>query len=242
MEYEIIENNDYKINYPTSLKDFVTSIIEYSIDKKQYFCSIFNVKMYDLPQINVSIFTNFNEFENYIKEVSHGATPPKWATGCFYNNEIQILVNLNSAYSMSSKFYTLAHETLHLFFNNFIYKKYNINRFRWLDESYACFLDGHIADMPTEKFNNIITKLNNITDNFNINQLNNMNKSQTNNYNSYDIFLVVGKYIFDNCLEKKYLDMIKTDCNMISQIGEHILKDAVDYYKNEQTNFMETKM
>ncbi|MFA6331258.1 MAG: hypothetical protein WCX32_04565, partial [Clostridia bacterium] len=40
-----------------------------------------------------------------------------------------------------------------------IYKKYNINRFRWLDESYACFLDGHIADMPTEKFNNIITKL-----------------------------------------------------------------------------------
>ncbi|MCK9576485.1 MAG: hypothetical protein M0R51_11230 [Clostridia bacterium] len=161
--------------------------------------------------------------------------------GCFYNNEMQILVDLNSTESLRSKFYTLAHETLHLFFNNFVYKKYNVNRLRWLDESYACFLDGHIADIPTEKFNNLITKLNYIADIFDMNQLNNTNKAQIANYNPYDIFLVVGKYIFDNYLERKYLDMIKLNA-MTSQIGEHILKDTIDYYKNEQTNLMETKM
>jgi hypothetical protein len=38
-----MENTDYKINYPASLKDFVVSVIEYSVSKKQDFCSLFDV-------------------------------------------------------------------------------------------------------------------------------------------------------------------------------------------------------
>jgi hypothetical protein len=83
-----------------------------------HFYKIFNCKENEISILKASFFVKREGFEEYIKKVSKGHTPPSWATGCFYNGEIQVLVNLDNP---EIKMHTLAHETMHVFFEKTIY-------------------------------------------------------------------------------------------------------------------------
>jgi len=180
-------------------------------------------------KIKASFFINRKSFENYIKKISNGQTPPSWATGCFYNGEIQTLINLNNEQRVKMQSHTLTHEFVHLCFE--FYNSLNIPRICWFDESYATFIDGSKDNISLQNLNEIIKKLKTLG-NFDMNIISNSNKYITENYNAYDMFLVIGKYIFNKHLEKQLLDLLKSDYKKIKQLGKTILVDAINYLDN----------
>lgn len=225
-----ITTKDYIINYEPELEDFVRKTLSHAEKKKIEFYKIFNCKENDINVLKASFFVNREDFVNYIKSISNGDTPPIWATGCFYNGEIQVLVNINNP---EIKMHTLAHETMHLFFDKTIYEKYNIDRVNWLDESFAVYLDGNSDDISNNELLRIINYLDKIADGFDMAILADYNKVKTKEYNGYDMFNIIGKYIFETKQEQKYLELIKKDRNEVLKIGKYILKEAINHFKNK---------
>ena len=225
-----ITTKDYVINYEPELDEFVRKTLSHAEKKKIEFYKIFNCKETDINTLKASFFVNREDFVNYIKSISNGDTPPSWATGCFYNGEIQVLVNINNP---EIKMHTLAHETMHLFFDKTIYEKYNIDRVNWLDESFAVYLDGNPDDISNNELLKIIDYLGKIAEGFDIAILADYSKVKTKEYNGYDMFNIIGKYIFETKQEQKYLELIKKNRNEVLRIGKYILKEAIDYFKNK---------
>lgn len=219
------------LNYQDGLDDFVNTSINIVDEKTPLIKEIFECNDICVGQLKASFFTDRNDFVNYISSISGGHTPPSWATGCFYNGEIQTLIDLNKKENLEYQTHTLIHEIVHLYFNKLIYNKYEIYRIRWFDESYACYIDGHIENIKIENLKEICVKLKSLND-FDMNTLDNIKNVRTNNYNGYDMFLTVGKYIFENNLEKKYLKILKNNPKKIRKIGLKILSKAISYVEN----------
>lgn len=225
-----LKTKDFIIDYDENLQNFIEKTVKHAESKKKEFYRIFDCKDYDIDILHASFFINREDFVEYIKSISNGQTPPSWATGCFYNGEIQVLVDLKNP---EIKMNTLAHETMHLFFDKTIYKKYNIDRVNWLDESFAVYLDGHPDDITNEELTRIIEYLSKISNGFDMRVLEDYNKVKTKEYNGYDMFNIIGKYIFETKQEQKFIELIKRNRNKVLEIGKHILQDAIDYFKNK---------
>lgn len=224
-----IKTKDFLIRYEPILEDFVRETLAHAEKKKKEFYKIFSCKEEDIDILKASFFVNRKDFVDYIKSISNGQTPPEWATGCFYNGEIQVMVNVDKP---EIKMHTLAHETMHLFFEKTIYQRYNIERVNWLDESFAVYLDGNPDDISNQELFEMIKSLGDFANGFDMAILADYNKVKTKEYNGYDMFNIIGKYIFETKQEQKYLELIKKDREKILEIGRDILKEAVTYFKN----------
>ncbi len=214
------------LNYQDELENFINDSLDVFSSKINFIKTLFNADLN--KKIKVSFFTDRNAFVAYIKFVSNGNTPPDWATGCFYNGEIQTLINLNNVAEVNLKKHLLTHEFVHLYFNELIYNKNNIYRIRWFDEAYAKFIDGSETNKPVSHFKTIANKLK-LHLNFDVNQLNDSNKIITKDYNGYEMFSIIGKYIFENNLHKKLLNELLKNQNTVINLGTSILKLAIDY-------------
>ena len=222
---EILKTENFDIEYAKELQSYAIKALANAESKLQYFCKLFNCKKEDVGVLKASFFNKRNEFVAHIKKISGGSEPPKWAEGCFYNGEIQALVRKEVE---NERVNTLAHETVHLIFNKTIYNKFNIDRVRWLDESFAVYLDGEV---DKQELQDIVKKLEPISNNFNMNDLEDVNKVHTSLYDGYNMFNVIGYYIFKNNLQAEMLNLLKTDRNKVVEIGTHILQDALDFLK-----------
>ena len=230
MTIKTLETEQFILNYPLHLENFVFNSINFFNERSHYLYSLFNER---LNKIKVIIFDNKTDFHQYISFISKGKIPPlSWASGCCYNNEIQIIVDPTNLNELNNKITILAHETTHLYFNNLIYKKYKIKRIRWFDESYANYIDGKIKLKTKET---IILKANSlleISDTFDMNSLNELNALNDTHYNVYDMFLLIGKYIFESKLHKIYLHKLINEPKSIIEIGKYILNDAIKHVLN----------
>lgn len=217
----------FVINYEPKLRDFVVSTSNHAKEKKKEFCKLFGCVEQEIDRLQASFFVERNEFVKHIQTISNGQTPPKWATGCFYNGEIQVLVDLKNP---EEKMNTLAHELLHLFFEKMIYQKHNIERVNWLDESFAVYLDGGEHDFDRE-LDKSIKYLSKISKGFDMNILCDYNIIKTKEYDGYDMFNIIGKYIFETKQENIFLKMLIKNRQQIVELGKHILQDAINYFK-----------
>lgn len=217
----------FVINYEPKLRDFVVSTSNHAKEKKKEFCKLFGCVEQEIERLQASFFVERNEFVKHIQTISNGQTPPKWATGCFYNGEIQVLVDLKNP---EEKMNTLAHELLHLFFEKMIYQKHNIERVNWLDESFAVYLDGGEHDFDRE-LDKSIKYLSKISKGFDMNILCDYNIIKTKEYDGYDMFNIIGKYIFATKQENIFLKMLIENRQQIVELGKHILQDAINYFK-----------
>ena len=234
-------NTEYFIiNYDDDLQDFVENSLKIVKEQLPQIQAIFGDNLNNVRKIKASFFTKRENFIAYINKITNGNySVPDWATGCFYNEEIQTLIDKNNENDMKYKIHTLTHEWVHLIIQELIYKKYNLNRLRWFDESFAVYLDGTIKNRTIKYFQRVYTSLNNICENFNMKTLNNINKVQTNEYNGYDMFMIIGKYIFENNLADKYIKiLIKNDSTELNELNVSILQKAVMYLKE---NLIETQ-
>lgn len=220
----------FDIFYEDGLEDFIEKSLK-----------IFDAKLpiiedvlgdIDLDKIKVSIYTNRTEFENYAKSISNGNVPPAWASGCFCGGEIQMIIPLQNADFVRRQTHTLTHEFVHLCINKNIYEKYKINRIRWFDESYASFIDGHLDNVSDNNLKPHYEKLKSFSKGFDMNTLNEIRNVKTQYYNGYVMFDLIGKYIFDNGLEKDFLKTLIQNPKQIKEMGETILNEAVNVEKN----------
>ena len=147
--------------------------------------------------------------------------------------EAGIILKLNVENEKDVKFkqHTLLHETVHLYFDNCIYHKFDIQRVRWLDESYATYLDGTTSEIQLQDLKNICQNVN--IENFDMNSLDDIKKVKTEQYNGYDMFKVIGYYIFNQHIEKELLDTLKANYDKTRLIGKSILKKSIDYILNQ---------
>jgi len=224
---EIITDR-FIINFQDGLEDFVANSLNIVKLKMPIINDLFGEDAEGVGELKASFFTVRKDFVEYIKSISNGRTPPEWATGCFYKGEIQTLLNINSKEEMKYKIHTLTHEMTHLYIQKLVYEKYKIDRIRWFDESYASFIDGHICNKTKEELQIICKKLK-MLGQFDLNILDDINKVKTNEYDGYDMFLIVGKYIFENDLSKKYLDLIKIKPEEIRKEGRSVLEKSIQY-------------
>ena len=220
-------DNYFNITYADTLETFIKESLDLFYQKQPILENVFSCNTSILGQIKISYFTERAQFVKYIQSVSNGKTPPAMASGCTYNGEIQILVNIHDQWSMESKKYTLTHEMVHLYINKSIYEKYHIRRIRWFDESYAKYLDGSIENKNIDNWKNMTNQLQHLG-NFDMNSIQS-NNLKTDTYNAYHMFFIIGKYIFENHLEKQYIDLIKKDDSKIRAMGPTILTKAIAY-------------
>lgn len=225
--------DNFVINYQTELDEFIQDALAIFNQQVTSILDIFG----ELPKqkITASFFVERDAFVDYIKKITNGSIPPAWAIGCFYNGEIQTLININNKASLNSKKHILTHEFVHLCINNAIYDRYGIDRIRWLDESFAGYLDGHTDTITPDKLQAVVHSLEEL-ENFDVNVLNDPNKIKTETYNGYDIFVIIGKYIFKNNLAKDYLEKLKNNPAQIINLGKNILGTAIDYVKSTVSN------
>lgn len=222
---------DFEIQYQEVLEELVKKSVEIYNNRIEYIKKLFSSSSKEIGKIKAIFFTNREDFVNYIKTVSNGQTPPNWATGCFYNGEIQQLIEEKNEAEILTKAHILLHETIHLYIQKSIYEKYNIKRIIWFDESLAGFLDGHIANRSKSNLEKIVKKLITISKNFDMNILNDWDKMFTKEYNAYEIFMLVGKYIVENNLDSDYVELIKINPAKIKEIGKTVLHHAIEYAK-----------
>lgn len=219
------------LSYQDGLDDFIERSLKIVDERIPLIDKLFGCNEDTAGQLKASFFTKREDFIEYIKSVSGGKTFPAWVTGCFYNGEIQTLININDEDDVKFKTHTLTHEMVHLYIENTIYSKYNIDRIRWFDESYAGYLDGHMENRTNEQLKEICLELKRLG-NFDMNSLDDVNDVITKSYNGYNMFRIIGKYIFENDLAKKYLDLLKNNPSAIREIGKDILTKAIEYVEN----------
>ena len=225
-----IKAKHYEIGYDEKVKNCVVNAIEIAEKGRATLNQLFDCDD-NSTILKASYFSNRDDFVNYIKSISGGHEPPIWASGCFYNNEIQVLVNVENEKDVKFKQHTLLHETVHLYFDNCIYHKFDIQRVRWLDESYATYLDGTTSEIQLQDLKNICQNVN--IENFDMNSLDDIKKVKTEQYNGYDMFKVIGYYIFNQHIEKELLDTLKANYDKTRLIGKSILKKSIDYILNQ---------
>lgn len=136
---------------------------------------------------------------------------------------------------MEYKTHTLTHEYTHLVIDKQIYQKYNISRIRWFDESFANYLDGSQDSYSAETIKILYDRLKNLSE-FDLNILNDINKTVTDSYNGYDMFILVGRYIFENNLQTQIIKILSENRDTVVENGKTMLSNALEYFK-EKYNF-----
>ena len=114
-------SDDFEILYQSGLEELVKRSVDIYNSRIEYVQKLFNCSSKVVGKIKVIFFTNRDDFVNYIKKVSNGQTPPNWATGCFYNEEIQQLIEEENETEILVRAHTLLHETIHLYIQKTIY-------------------------------------------------------------------------------------------------------------------------
>lgn len=229
-KYIVMENDFFEVYIQDSIKKFGNEVIKYSTDKLKEFLHFFKVKSYG-SKIKASFFTSREDFFNRIKKLNPEANPPSWAQGCFYGGEIQILLNPQNIYD---RFCTLAHESFHLLFQKFVYEKNHMDRIVWLDESLAGNFDGTTENLiEDDKFLEIILDLKSKQKLPKMDELEfSKGNIKTKDYNGYDLFKVVGRYLIETKNTDELLKYIN-DKNQIENDGSVILEESINYFSKK---------
>lgn len=227
--YAILKNDYYEIYFPCKYEKDIKEILEYSTDKLIKNLNFFDKDSYG-QIIKASFFDQKEEFFDRIHKLDKNANPPSWAKGCFYGGENQILLDDKNP---KTRFFTLAHESCHLLFSKFIYNNYH-DRIVWLDESFAANFSGEVEKelengLFLEKVKkyldyNLLPNMNEIT--FKNNNV------KTDEYNGYDFFHIIGRYLYETYSGEELLSLYEDEEKVI-ELGNHILRDSILYFKDE---------
>ena len=229
IDYKVLKNEYYEIIFPNKYEEDIKEILEYSTTKLIDNLNFFNKVSYG-QVIRASFFDKKDEFFSRIHELDKTAIPPDWAKGCFFGGENQILFEKGNS---KIRFYTLAHESCHLLFSKFIYNNYK-NRVVWLDESFASNFSGEVdKELKNGKFIETVKKYLNYSSLPNMNEISFKNNNiKTNEYNAYDFFHIIGRYLSEIYSREELLNFYK-DEERVLKLGENILSESLLYFKQK---------
>ena len=136
--------------------------------------------------------------------------------------------------NLYDRFCTLAHESFHLLFQKFVYEKNHMDRIVWLDESLAGNFDGTTENLiEDDKFLEIILDLKSKQKLPKMDELEfSKGNIKTKDYNGYDLFKVVGRYLIETKNTDELLKYIN-DKNQIKKDGSIILEESINYFSKK---------
>lgn len=238
---KISESFKYNTETPDKrpLSDY---ILDKTIEKFELYRRIFNVEK--LEKITFIIYDNIEEYRNLYRKINN-QEPPEYARGSF-DPELNISYctrNNNPIYGSSMWYHTLginAHEAFHMYYRKYIYKN---DRIVWFDEGLAQFLSGENDNWLFDeekfkdvfiKYNELYTPINNLNERIqgNDNVPDDLIFQRQNVFEGYKISLLIIKYLIDkNGIN--YIFDILNDNEEIRRIGNNIIDEMIDYYKNK---------
>lgn len=227
--FKVLKNEYYEILFPIEYEDDIKEILEYSTERLKENLKFFKEESYG-EIIKASFFDKKEDFFGRIKELDKDANPPEWAEGCFYGGESQVLLKEKDA---MMRFFTLAHESCHLLFTKFIYANYR-ERVVWLDEAFAANFSGEMEEeIKSGEFVRIVKKYLDKTSLPKIAEIDfRRNNVKTEEYNAYDFFHIIGRYLREVYSNEELLKLFKDEERVIN-LGEHILEDSLVYFKDK---------
>lgn len=118
-------------------------------------------------------------------------------------------------------------------FSKFIYNNYK-NRVVWLDESFAANFSGEVdKELKNGKFIETVKKYLNYSSLPNMNEISFKNNNiKTNEYNAYDFFHIIGRYLSEIYSREELLNFYK-DEESVLKLGENILSESLLYFKQK---------
>ena len=85
------------INYEDDLQEFVDNSLKIVNKQLPLIQELFGKELSQVRKIKASFFTKRENFIAYINKITNGNySVPDWATGCFYNEEVQTLIDNNN--------------------------------------------------------------------------------------------------------------------------------------------------
>ena len=225
-DYITITNDYYEIYIPKSYEKYGYQVLNFSTEKLKENLAFFKEKSFG-TKIKGAFLTTREDYVNRVHLYEPDHTPPKWAGGGYYGDEAMILLEPDK---LEKRFATLAHESFHLLFDKFIYKKNNMNRIIWLDESLANNLDGRMPyRLKNGYLEKTVVKLNKLKKLPKMNELDFQKNVKTNDYDGYDFFIIVGRYLIETMSDDELFAFINNE-SKVKEAGETILKDSIDYF------------
>lgn len=227
-DFMTIKNDYYEVYFPKKYENDIKEVLDYSTKKLKENLLFFKESSYG-KIIKASFFDKKEDFFAKIYEFDNNANPSKLAEAYFYGEEIQILLKEGN---VKLRFLTLAHETCHLLFTKFIYENYYHGRVVWLDESFAANFSGEIKqEISDGTFVEYVKKYLNKENLPNLNDISfKKNNIKTKEYDAYDFFYIVGRYLVETNSKEELLKLYKNE-EKVLQIGNHILNDSLNYFK-----------
>lgn len=225
----IFRNKNIEIRFDARLAECVERSVANFAKGIDFVQDLFGYEIKETEKIKASFFVDRKEFVEHIKTLDKNANVPEWATGCFYGGESQILIDPADEEDVNRRKYTLLHEAIHLVIQKSIYEKYRVDRIVWFDEAFAGFLDGHIENLAQKELEDIAKRLEPIAENFDMNKLNDFSLVKTQEYDGYDMFLIIGKYMVQSGVAKTFIETIKRNSGKILEEGKKILQKAISF-------------
>lgn len=229
-DYITITNDYYEIYIPKSFEEYGYKVLEFSTKKLKENLLFFREKTFG-TKIKGAFLTTREDYVNRVHMHEPNHNPPEWAGGGYYGDEAMTLLNTENP---ERSFTTLAHESFHLLFDKFIYKKNNMKRIVWLDEAFANNFDGKMEHrLKSGAFEKMVFDLKNN------NKLPKMNDLEfkkgnvkTKDYNGYDLFIIVGRYLIETMDDDELFEFINNE-KKVKEVGEYILEESINYFVNK---------
>jgi hypothetical protein len=227
----IVEDDDFVVYSTQSLKTFSEKNFNELKSNKNRILDYFGLS--NFRKVIVIFFDDLNEFRKYVLSLREkGALLPDYAIGVFDKGMIISFVDLSSIKDekkFESKAKTSVHEFIHIVNKEMVYKK----RVVWLDEGLATNLDNLNIELTDDnKFKEFITnKILTIKELPVINDLKHGNGFKNEYYNAYDLVYLCVRYLIET-MDKKEFQKVLRDYDLTIKIGETLLRDAINYYRN----------
>ncbi|MDD3452871.1 MAG: hypothetical protein PHN42_01150 [Bacilli bacterium] len=193
----IILNDDFIIYYTQPLKTFAEMSFKNLNMNKKIILNFF--KLNEFRKVMVILFDDITQFRNYVLSLRDTSNKlPEYATSVFDRGVIISYIDLEKikeSENFINKVKTNLHEFIHIVNKEQIYEK----RILWLDEGLAVNLDGTREYLEYgENFKEFLnTRILNIKNLPNMNDLNHGNNFINNDYNGYDLSYLCVKYLID---------------------------------------------
>ena len=235
MQVRQFENDNFVLYSPDSL-NYITSDLENILTNSlEVYKMIFDVTNFRKVQINY--FDDIDEFRKYIYDIrGEEESLPEYAKGTYDNGMINAYIepdiNENTPLYTRRK-YNASHELFHVMYQELVLDKNNQNRIVWFDEGMAQFFSGEYYNEMTAGFNEWFNEVRNNTKTIpNLNELDHGKGFKTEDYNGYDLSLLVVKYLIDELGMDEFKELIK-DNKRILNYGNTIIENAFDYYAKD---------
>lgn len=235
MEKKQIETKEYVLYSPDSLNYITENIGTILKESIEFYKLLFDVSTFRKIQINY--FDDLTKFREYIYSLrGEKETLPEYAQGTFDKGMINAYISPNiivGSQTYNTKLHMASHELFHIMYKELIWEKENKKRVVWFDEGMAQLFSLEFKEtLNDNNFKKWLDDLINSTEIIpNLNELKHGSTFKNSKYNGYKLSLLAVKYLFDT-LQFDEFKKLMHDTDKIESYGATIVKDAIEFYKN----------